>query len=122
MVVHATTSACSGARPLGGDPADIGVRDGLVTGLGPGAAAEAGRDAQVLDAAGLIALPGLVDLPTAKTAFLRSRTRLRRSPQTIKGYRIYIGRYIANGVTTTALAVLPFGVDPRQAMRDLAPQ
>jgi dihydroorotase len=51
-----------GARPLGGEPADIGVRDGLVTGLG--AAAEAGPRAQVLDAAGLIALPGLVDLHT----------------------------------------------------------
>jgi dihydroorotase len=53
-----------GARPLGGDPADIGVRDGLVAGLGPGADAEAGKGAQVLDAAGLIALPGLVDLHT----------------------------------------------------------
>jgi dihydroorotase len=53
-----------GARPLGGDPADIGVRDGLVAGVGPGAAAAAGTGAQVLDAAGLIALPGLVDLHT----------------------------------------------------------
>ena len=53
-----------GARPLGGDPADIGVRDGLVAGMGPGAATAAGAGAQVLDAAGLIALPGLVDLHT----------------------------------------------------------
>src|SRR2546421_843544 len=53
-----------GARPLGGDPADIGIRDGLVAGLGPGAAAAAGTGAQVLDAAGLVALPGLVDLHT----------------------------------------------------------
>src|SRR5207248_10961223 len=53
-----------GARPLGGDPADIGVRDGLVAGVGPGAATAAGAGAQVLDAAGLIALPGLVDLHT----------------------------------------------------------
>jgi dihydroorotase len=53
-----------GARPLGGDPADIGIRDGLVAGLGPGAAAAAGAGAQVLDAAGLVALPGLVDLHT----------------------------------------------------------
>jgi hypothetical protein len=28
---------------------------------------------------------------------------------------------VANGVTTTALAILPFGVDTRQAVRDLAP-
>jgi probable F420-dependent oxidoreductase len=36
--------------------------------------------------------------------------------------REHIGRYIANGVTTTALMVLPIGgVDIRQAVRDLAP-
>ena len=36
--------------------------------------------------------------------------------------RAHIQRYIDNGVTTTALAVLPFpGVDARQAVRDLAP-
>ena len=36
--------------------------------------------------------------------------------------REHIGRYVANGVTTPALALLPFGIDPRQAMRDLAPR
>jgi probable F420-dependent oxidoreductase len=35
--------------------------------------------------------------------------------------REHIGRYVDNGVTTPALAVLPFGVDMRQAVRDLAP-
>ena len=35
--------------------------------------------------------------------------------------REHIARYIDNGVTTPALAVLPFGVDQRQAVRDLAP-
>jgi probable F420-dependent oxidoreductase len=35
--------------------------------------------------------------------------------------REHIGRYVANGVTTTALAILPFGLDMRQAIRDLAP-
>jgi probable F420-dependent oxidoreductase len=35
--------------------------------------------------------------------------------------RAHIGRYVANGVTTPALALLPFGVDARQAVRDLAP-
>lgn len=35
--------------------------------------------------------------------------------------REHIGRYIDNGVTTPALAILPFGVDQRQAIRDLAP-
>ncbi len=37
--------------------------------------------------------------------------------------REHIQRYIANGVTTPALALLPFpGVDQRQAIRDLAPR
>ncbi len=45
-----------GVRPLGGAPADIVIEDGRIAAADP-----AGRLA-VLDAAGLIALPGLVDL------------------------------------------------------------
>ncbi|HEV7187804.1 MAG TPA: dihydroorotase [Blastococcus sp.] len=50
-----------GARPYGGDPADISVTDGRIATVGehlevPGA--------EVVDATGLIALPGLVDLHT----------------------------------------------------------
>jgi probable F420-dependent oxidoreductase len=33
----------------------------------------------------------------------------------------HIDRYFDNGVTTAALAVMPFGIDQRQAVRDLAP-
>ncbi len=36
--------------------------------------------------------------------------------------REHIGRYVENGVTTPALALLPFGYDLRQAIRDLAPR
>jgi probable F420-dependent oxidoreductase len=36
--------------------------------------------------------------------------------------REHIARYVENGVTTTALAIMPFGLDPRQAARDLAPR
>jgi probable F420-dependent oxidoreductase len=37
--------------------------------------------------------------------------------------REHVARYMANGVTTPALALLPFpGVDQRQAIRDLAPR
>ena len=36
--------------------------------------------------------------------------------------REHIQRYVDNGVTTPALAILPFGVDTRQAIRDLAPR
>jgi dihydroorotase len=50
-----------GARPLGADPTDILVSDGTITAAGTGLSA---AGAQVLDAAGLIALPGLVDLHT----------------------------------------------------------
>ncbi len=36
--------------------------------------------------------------------------------------REHIQRYVANGVTTPVLALLPLGIDPRQAARDLAPR
>lgn len=36
--------------------------------------------------------------------------------------REHVQRYVDNGVTTPALALLPFGYDQRQAMRDLAPR
>src|SRR5688572_16900033 len=36
--------------------------------------------------------------------------------------REHIQRYVDNGVTTPALALLPFGIDTRQAIRDLAPR
>jgi dihydroorotase len=56
-----TARLIRGARINGGEPADILIRDGVVaavgTGLDPGGA-------EVHDAAGLIALPGLVDLHT----------------------------------------------------------
>jgi probable F420-dependent oxidoreductase len=35
--------------------------------------------------------------------------------------REHIGRYMDNGVTCPALAILPFGLDPAQAIKDLAP-
>jgi dihydroorotase len=51
-----------GARPLGGDPVDLLLAGGMIEQAGPGLCAPAG--AQVLDAGGLVALPGLVDLHT----------------------------------------------------------
>jgi dihydroorotase len=50
-----------GARILGGEAADILVRDGAIAAVGTGLD-EAG--AEVVDAGGLVALPGLVDLHT----------------------------------------------------------
>ncbi|NAZ76513.1 dihydroorotase [Kineococcus sp. T13] len=57
-----TTTLIRGARPLGGAPTDLLLRDGAIAAVGQGLSAEEGAD--VVDAAGLVALPGLVDLHT----------------------------------------------------------
>jgi dihydroorotase len=53
------TLLIKGARPAGGEPVDILVRDGVIAETGPGLRAD-----RTIDAGGLIALPGLVDLHT----------------------------------------------------------
>jgi dihydroorotase len=50
-----------GARVLGREPADLLIRDGVVAEVGAGLAAPG---AELVDADGLVALPGLVDLHT----------------------------------------------------------
>ena len=50
------------ARPLGGDPTDLLLRDGMIVEIGAGL--EVDQDVTVVDADGLVALPGLVDLHT----------------------------------------------------------
>ncbi|HMG32078.1 MAG TPA: dihydroorotase [Jiangellaceae bacterium] len=55
------TWVVSGARILGGEPTDLLLRDGRVEDAGTGLDS---AGAQVLDAHGLVALPGLVDLHT----------------------------------------------------------
>ena len=57
----ATTYVVKGARLLGGEPTDVLVEDGFLAEVGPGLA-RAG--AETIDADGLVALPGLVDLHT----------------------------------------------------------
>jgi dihydroorotase len=51
------------ARLLGNDPVDIVFADGVITAVGPGAAAEVTGHEEI-DGEGLVALPGLVDLHT----------------------------------------------------------
>jgi len=50
--------------PLGGTPVDVLLADGVIAATGPDARAQAGDDATVIDGAGLVLLPGLVDLHT----------------------------------------------------------
>ncbi|MCT2171960.1 MULTISPECIES: dihydroorotase [Kocuria] len=54
----------SNARPEGGDPADLFVVDGRIAAVGAPGSLDVPADAEVLDASGLIALPGLVDMHT----------------------------------------------------------
>ncbi|WP_307827691.1 dihydroorotase [Planomonospora sp. ID82291] len=53
------TTVIKGARILGGEPADILIDGGVIAAVGPDLSGEA-----TVEAAGLIALPGLVDLHT----------------------------------------------------------
>ncbi|WP_189236694.1 dihydroorotase [Planomonospora parontospora] len=53
------TTVIKGARILGGEPADILIDGGLIAAVGPGLAGD-----ETVEAAGLVALPGLVDLHT----------------------------------------------------------
>ncbi|WP_129668222.1 dihydroorotase [Phytoactinopolyspora endophytica] len=55
------TMMIKGARVLGGDQADILLRDGVIAEVGTGVDATGAR---MVDADGLVALPGLVDLHT----------------------------------------------------------
>jgi dihydroorotase len=56
-----TAYVIRGAAVLGAESTDLLVRDGLIVDMGSGLQA---GDAQTVDAAGLVALPGLVDLHT----------------------------------------------------------
>jgi dihydroorotase len=57
-----STYLIQNAAVLGGDPTDLLLRDGVVAQLGAGL--ERPDGAEVVDATGLVALPGLVDLHT----------------------------------------------------------
>jgi dihydroorotase len=53
-----------GAAPLGGEPTDLLLADGVVRALGGDARSAGGGGVVTVDAEGLVALPGLVDLHT----------------------------------------------------------
>ncbi|HYO40826.1 MAG TPA: dihydroorotase [Nocardioidaceae bacterium] len=61
----AKTYLVRGARLLGGEPADLLLESGVLSEVGPAASGGKSRaGAEVVDADGLLALPGLVDLHT----------------------------------------------------------
>ncbi|MGJ9412168.1 dihydroorotase [Aeromicrobium sp. CF4.19] len=62
MSVPAATYVVRGARVLGEDPVDLLLADGRIQQVGTGLTAP--QDAVEVDATGLVALPGLVDLHT----------------------------------------------------------
>ncbi len=53
-----------GVRPLGKDPVDLHVKDGVIAAIGPDLGLDDADGIQTLDATGLVGLPGLVDLHT----------------------------------------------------------
>jgi dihydroorotase len=59
-----TTYLIKNASVLGGEPTDLLLEDGVIAAIGSAAAERAGQDVETVDATGLIALPGLVDLHT----------------------------------------------------------
>jgi dihydroorotase len=59
-----TTYLIRNASVLGGAPTDLLLRDGVVAAVGTGLEADDTGGTEVVDATGLVALPGLVDLHT----------------------------------------------------------
>jgi len=59
-----TTYLIKRARILGGEPTDLVLRDGVIAEIGLSTAPATDDTGEVVDAEGLIALPGLVDLHT----------------------------------------------------------
>ncbi|TCJ22303.1 dihydroorotase [Nocardioides jejuensis] len=104
-----------GARILGAEAADILVENGVITAVGAGAGADS-TGAVVVEAAGLIALPGFVDLHThlrqpgredAETILSGSQAAA------VGGYTAVLAMANTNPVTDTAEAaerVLDLGV------------
>jgi len=54
----------SNVRPEGGEPADLLLTDGVIAAVGPVGTLDVPEGTDVIDAAGAVALPGLVDMHT----------------------------------------------------------
>lgn len=98
-----------GAALFGTETADLLVVDGRIAAVGQGAASQAPSGTEVLDADGLVALPGLVDLHThlrqpgredAETVLTGSQAAA------VGGYTAVLAMANTNPVTDTAEAAL----------------
>jgi cytosine deaminase len=95
-------------RPLGGDCADILIRDGVIVGVGSGLAADG---VAVLEGAGRLALPGLVE----------AHTHLDKSLLGLPWYRNEVGPRLIDKIENERAVRLALPIDPgtqsrRQAM------
>ncbi|NYG56064.1 dihydroorotase [Nocardioides perillae] len=102
-----TATLVRGARLLGEDPVDLLLADGRVAEVAPAGTASAGAGARVVEADGLVALPGLVDLHThlrepgredAETVLTGSRAAA------VGGYTAVLAMANTSPVTDTAEA------------------
>ena len=59
-----TTYLLTNARPYGGEPTDVLIRDGVIAEMGAPGGLEGPDGVETIDAEGLVLLPGLVDLHT----------------------------------------------------------
>jgi len=91
-------------RPLGGDCADILIRDGVIVGVGSGLAAEG---AAVLEGAGRLALPGLVE----------AHTHLDKSLLGLPWYRNEVGPRLIDKIDNERAVRLALPIDPEMQSR-----
>jgi cytosine/adenosine deaminase-related metal-dependent hydrolase len=91
-------------RPLGGAPADILIRDGRIAAIGPALSAE---DAPVLDGAGQLALPGLIE----------AHTHLDKSLLGLPWYRNEVGPRLIDKIENERAVRKTLPIDPAQQSR-----
>ncbi len=85
-------------HPLGGDCADILIRDGVVAAIGPGLAA----DGAVLEGVGRLALPGLVE----------AHTHLDKSLLGLPWYRNEVGPRLIDRIENERVVRRALPIDP----------
>jgi cytosine deaminase len=91
-------------RPFGDDSADILIRDGVIAAIGPDLSAEG---AEILDGAGRLALPGLVE----------AHTHLDKSLLGLPWYRNEVGSRLIDKIDNERAVRRTLPIDPAQQSR-----